>query len=555
MGFDNPPIPWAELERKLSGRRPAAARPGDGGDSPAWSRRAGRIRGASAPQPPTGDRVPFAELHCHSTFSFLDGASHPEELAEEAARLGLDALALTDHDGFYGMVRFAEAAKEVGVPHGVRRRADPRADRAAERRRRSGGRAPARAGPRPRGLRPAVAAISAAQVGGRHEGPPGLRRSTSWPARHGDHWLVLTGCRKGAVPAALARGGAAGTDAARGALDELVEPVRPRQRRGRAVATTATRVDGARNDALAELAAAPRAGRRRHQQRALRHAPARAGSPPRWPRCARAAASTRWTAGCRPAPTAHLRSGAEMAAPVRPLPRRRRAGRRARAGVRVRPAPGGAAACRTVTAPGPRRDELAARADRSPGRVRRYGQPAAERVPRGLRPDRARAGHHRAARLPRLLPDRVGHRRLLPAERHPLPGPRLGRQLRRLLRARHHQRRPGARSGCCSSGSSPRSATARPTSTSTSSRAGARRSSSTSTSGTGATTPPRSPTSSPTGPKSAVRDMAKALGYAAGPAGRVVQADRPLVRRPPRPSSTSSRPRHPRPTCWSWPPS
>src|SRR3989440_13101959 len=58
----------------------------------------------------------YAELHCHSNFSFLDGASHPEELAEEAARLGLAALALTDHDGLYGVVRFAEAARAVGLP-------------------------------------------------------------------------------------------------------------------------------------------------------------------------------------------------------------------------------------------------------------------------------------------------------------------------------------------------------------------------------------------------------------------------------------------------------
>src|SRR5437870_8721340 len=58
----------------------------------------------------------YAELHCHSNFSFLDGASHPEELVEEAARLGLEALALTDHDGMYGVVRFAEAAKVVGMP-------------------------------------------------------------------------------------------------------------------------------------------------------------------------------------------------------------------------------------------------------------------------------------------------------------------------------------------------------------------------------------------------------------------------------------------------------
>ena len=60
--------------------------------------------------------VGYAELHCHSNFSFLDGASYPEELVAEAARLGLGALALTDHDGLYGVVRFAEAAKEAGVP-------------------------------------------------------------------------------------------------------------------------------------------------------------------------------------------------------------------------------------------------------------------------------------------------------------------------------------------------------------------------------------------------------------------------------------------------------
>ncbi len=58
----------------------------------------------------------YAELHCHSNFSFLDGASHPEELAEEAARLGLAALAITDHDGFYGVVRFAEAARPLALP-------------------------------------------------------------------------------------------------------------------------------------------------------------------------------------------------------------------------------------------------------------------------------------------------------------------------------------------------------------------------------------------------------------------------------------------------------
>ena len=60
--------------------------------------------------------VPYAELHCHSHFSFLDGASDPAELVAEASRLGLSALAITDHDGFYGVVRFAEAARQHGLP-------------------------------------------------------------------------------------------------------------------------------------------------------------------------------------------------------------------------------------------------------------------------------------------------------------------------------------------------------------------------------------------------------------------------------------------------------
>ncbi len=57
----------------------------------------------------------YAELHCHSAYSFLDGASQPEELAARAAELGYEALALTDHDGVYGSLEFAHAAKALGV--------------------------------------------------------------------------------------------------------------------------------------------------------------------------------------------------------------------------------------------------------------------------------------------------------------------------------------------------------------------------------------------------------------------------------------------------------
>ena len=57
----------------------------------------------------------YVELHCHSAYSFLDGASHPEELVTRAAELGYEALALTDHDGVYGSLEFAHAAKAVGL--------------------------------------------------------------------------------------------------------------------------------------------------------------------------------------------------------------------------------------------------------------------------------------------------------------------------------------------------------------------------------------------------------------------------------------------------------
>src|SRR5881409_1918743 len=104
MGYNNPPIKWSELERKLSDRsRPGShgGRPvtADGGDSPAWSQH----RGPYVPHRPKqrpDTVVPYSELHVHSNYSFLDGASQPEALVETAVDLGLHALALTDHDGF-----------------------------------------------------------------------------------------------------------------------------------------------------------------------------------------------------------------------------------------------------------------------------------------------------------------------------------------------------------------------------------------------------------------------------------------------------------------------
>lgn len=94
MAYNNPPIPWSELEQKLSGGASHRERlfneskfSKDGGDSPAWSQHRGPYVPADRPRRP--DRVvPYAELHTHSTFSFLDGASQPETLVETAVELG-----------------------------------------------------------------------------------------------------------------------------------------------------------------------------------------------------------------------------------------------------------------------------------------------------------------------------------------------------------------------------------------------------------------------------------------------------------------------------------
>ena len=53
----------------------------------------------------------FSELHAHTNFSFLDGASPSEDLVARAVELGLDGLAVTDHQGLYGAVRFVAAAQ------------------------------------------------------------------------------------------------------------------------------------------------------------------------------------------------------------------------------------------------------------------------------------------------------------------------------------------------------------------------------------------------------------------------------------------------------------
>lgn len=264
MAFNNPSMSWSELERRLSDGRarntPTAA---NGGDAPAWSR---KRQPYQPPAQPIERRagIPYAELHCHSNFSFLDGASHPEELAEEAARVGLEALALTDHDGFYGVVRFAEAARAVGLPtvFGAELSLDLAAPTtgAAD----PTGRHLVVLAADPEGYARLARAISAAQRAGEKGAPrldlAGLATQAAEPSylaaragsgRGGGHWYVLTGCRKGTVPAALVESGPA---AASRELARLIDAFG----RDRVVVELwdhGDPLDSARNDALAGLAA------------------------------------------------------------------------------------------------------------------------------------------------------------------------------------------------------------------------------------------------------------------------------------------------------------
>ncbi len=228
MGWQNPPIPWRELERRLSGRPVSGydRLAGDGGDSPAWSckRDAYEPRGVLPAPAATG----YAELHAHSSFSFLDGASAPEELAEEAARLGLSALTLTDHDGMYGVVRFAEAAEAIGLGTGFGAELSldvPAPSTQTERAIAARVGVPDPPGQHllalardPDGYAALCRVISKAQLRGGAKGRPVHDIDEITEAAAG-HWLVLTGCRKGSVRQALDSGG---MEAARRARDELI---------------------------------------------------------------------------------------------------------------------------------------------------------------------------------------------------------------------------------------------------------------------------------------------------------------------------------------------
>jgi len=208
MGWNNPAMRWKELERRLSGL-PGAD------DAPVSRRKRATTQARAIERPATV--TPYAELHCHSHFSFLDGASSPAQLVEEAVRLGLSALAITDHDGFYGAPMLAEAAAAYDLPTVFGAELS------------LGLTGPQNGVPDPEGSHLLVlargvegyhrlaAAMTDAHLRGDEKGRP-VYDLDELGERGRGHWVVLTGCRKGTVRQALAAGG---EPAAAEALDRL----------------------------------------------------------------------------------------------------------------------------------------------------------------------------------------------------------------------------------------------------------------------------------------------------------------------------------------------
>ncbi len=289
MGWDNPPLPWREFERRLSWaspdreptdrpeagtdaatdanagareqpRRPrlvaARGEPGRGEPGRGEPRRGepGRdVRRRGGPGRASHGPA-WAELHCHSSYSFLDGASSPEELVAEAAELGLTALAITDHDGMYGVPQFAQAAARLrhsGLGLGTIFGAELSLELPGGQ-----GGVPDPVGRHllvlardPEGYRRLCQVISAAQLRGKEKGRP-VYDPAELAEAHDGHWAILTGCRKGAVPAALAT---AGPSAAARELCALADRY-GRQNVFVELTSHDLPTDDERNDALCELA-------------------------------------------------------------------------------------------------------------------------------------------------------------------------------------------------------------------------------------------------------------------------------------------------------------
>ena len=162
----------------------------------------------------------YAELHCHSNFSFLDGASDPEELVKVASSLGLSAIAITDHNGLYAVPRFASAARLCGLPtiYGAEltleggtprdKMIDPIGDHVVV------------LAKGPKGYSSLSKVISAGHMANTKKGSFELSYEELASANSGD-WVVLTGCRKGPIAKALFEQGPTAAKKRLGHLCEL----------------------------------------------------------------------------------------------------------------------------------------------------------------------------------------------------------------------------------------------------------------------------------------------------------------------------------------------
>src|SRR6267378_7716726 len=138
----------------------------------------------------------YVELHCHSAFSFLDGASLPEQLALTAANLGYPALALTDHNGIYGAMAFAQEAKSLGL----------QAITGAEVTLADGSHATLLA-ETPQGYANLCRLVTEAHLGRADRRDPRLEFAALEARPEG--LIVLSGCRSGLLPVVLQRDGRA----------------------------------------------------------------------------------------------------------------------------------------------------------------------------------------------------------------------------------------------------------------------------------------------------------------------------------------------------------
>ncbi len=136
----------------------------------------------------------YAELHCHSAFSFLDGATLPEQLAFEARTLDYPALALTDHNGLYGSMVFAQAAKQIGL----------QAITGAELTLLDGSHITLLV-ETPPGYANLCRLITEAHLSREDRRDPRLDFNSL--REHAEGLIVLSGCRQGLLPLALERGG------------------------------------------------------------------------------------------------------------------------------------------------------------------------------------------------------------------------------------------------------------------------------------------------------------------------------------------------------------